>query len=49
MLKENEILKAALEVWNNFPNCNISLDYALYYRIAQKVINNECDNTFFGE
>ena len=49
VLKENEIWETALEVWKQLPNCKIARGYALSYRIAQKVIDNEGDNAFLGK
>ena len=49
VLSEDEIWKASLEVWQNLPNCKIARSYVLSYRLAQKAIENEGDNTFLGE
>ena len=35
-LKENEIWEAALEVWDQLPNCKIARGYVLSHRIAKK-------------
>ena len=49
VLKEDEIWKAALEVWQKLPNCKIASGYVLSYRIAKKVIAHNGDNSFLGE
>ena len=49
VLSEDEVWEAAVEVWDNLPNCKIAHGYVLSYRIAQKVIDNKGDNTFLGE
>ena len=38
-----------LEIWNDFPNSKIACGYEVSHRVAQKVIENESDNTFLGK
>jgi len=49
VLKEDEIWEQSLEVWRTFPNCKIVNGHVLSHWVAQKVIDNNGDDTFLSE
>lgn len=48
VLKEDDILTAAEQVWNDLPSSKIASAYVQSFRIAKKVIDARGDNAFLG-